>query len=172
MIYLIQFADMLREDSEFLGNRYPKEVCERILRGMDTISSLRPDKLIECMNPSEFSVMCCIIQHSRRNGVPPSVADIAAPLGVSVPAVSRTLRYLQEKGWIIREIDAADRRSIRVTATAPGEEIVRRNIKTVVCVLNRILSVFSQEEMRTISELYSKFANAMANELNREENKC
>ena len=96
------FVDMLREDSEFLGNRYPEEVCERLLHGMDTISSLRPEKLIEGMNPSEFSVMCCVVQYPRRyDGIPTSVADIAAQLGVSVPAVSRTLRSLQEKGEVV-----------------------------------------------------------------------
>ncbi len=163
---MLLFVDMLREDSEFLGNRYPEEVCERLLRGMDTISSLRPEKLIEGMNPSEFSVMCCVVQYPRRyDGIPTSVADIAAQLGVSVPAVSRTLRSLQEKGWITRETDVTDRRSVRVTATQSGEEIVRQNNKRVVTSLNHILSVFSQEEMRTISELYSKFANAMAKEL-------
>ena len=86
-------------------------------------------------------------------------------MNVSVPAVSRTLRTLQQKQLIERSVDETDRRNIRVTLTAAGQNILEENMRRVVAKLNSILSVFSQEEMRTIAELYSKFAKAMAERL-------
>lgn len=157
---MLCFADMLWEDRDFIGNTYPQEVCAKILRSMEKLSNIRPDGIIEGMTASEFSVLCCVVEYPRKNPGAASVADIAAQMGVSVPAVSRTLRSLQEKGWIERTVDETDRRSVRVTATNSGEENMRRNFRRVVDALNRIMSVFTEDEMRTIAELYSKFANA------------
>lgn len=162
------FADMLWADKDFIGNTYPQEVCEKILHSMERLSRIRPDGVIEGMTPSEFSVLCCAVEYPRRvPGKAATVAEIAAQMNVSVPSVSRTLRSLQEKGWIERTVDESDRRSVRVTATPSGEEIMQANMKRVVHSLNRIMSVFTDEEMRTVAELYSKFASAMEEQLGR-----
>ena len=159
-------ADMLWADEEFIGNTYPQEVCAKILHSMERLSSVRPDGVIEGISPSEFSVLCCVSDYPRKNpGSAASVAYIASQLNVSVPMVSRTLRYLQEKGWIQRSVDENDRRSVRVTITDAGREIFEKNMKRVVFTLNKIISVFTEEEIRTIAELYSKFAAAMEKQL-------
>ena len=161
-------ADMLWADKDFIGNTYPQEVCEKILHSMERLSNIRPERVIEGMTPSEFSLLCCAVEYPRRNpGKAATVAEIAAQMNVLVPAVSRTLRSLQEKGWIERAVDECDRRSVRVTATPAGEEMLWANMKRVVNALNRIMSVFTEEEMRTIAELYSKFANSMEQNIGR-----
>ena len=135
---------------------------------MERLSNIRSDRVIEGMTPSEFSVLCCAVEYPRRNpGRAATVAEIAAQMNVLVPAVSRTLRSLQEKGWIERTVDECDRRSVRVTATPAGEEMLQADMKRVVNALNRIMSVFTEEEMRTIAELYSKFASATEEQLKR-----
>lgn len=161
-------ADMLWADKDFIGNTYPQEVCEKILHSMERLSNIRSDRVIEGMTPSEFSVLCCAVEYPRRNpGKAATVAEIATQMNVLVPAVSRTLRSLQEKGWIERAVDECDRRSVRVSATPAGEEMLQANTKRVVNALNRIMSVFTEEEMRTIAELYSKFASATEEQLKR-----
>ena len=153
------FADMLWENSDFIGNSYPPEVCGAILRSMEKL-------VITGMTPSEFSVLCCAEQFPRKHGgTAASVADIAALMGVSVPAVSRTLRSLQGRGWIERTIDEDDRRSVRVSITPAGREKLLDNMSRVVGSLNRILSVFTEDEMRDVARLYSKFASATAEQL-------
>lgn len=165
---MLCMADMLWDDSDFIGNTFPQDVCAKIIHSMETLSNIRPDGIIKDITASEFSVLCCVVEYPRKHaGAPACVADIAAQMGVSVPAVSRTLRSLQEKGWIERNVDEADRRSVRVTATPAGEENMRRNFRLVVDALNRIMSVFTEDEMRTIAELYSKFANSMVENLGR-----
>lgn len=160
------FADMLWENSDFIGNSYPPEVCSGILRSMERLSRVKPDDVITGMTPSEFSVLWCAEQIPKKNGgAAATVAGIAAQLGVSVPAVSRTLRSLQEKDWIERAIDEDDRRSVRVTVTERGSDILRENTSRVVAALNRVLSVFTEDEMRTIARLYGKFASSMEEQL-------
>mgnify|MGYP002299447518 CR=1 FL=1 len=157
------FADMLWENSDFIGNSYPPEVCGAILRSMEKLSRIKSEGVITGMTPSEFSVLCCAEQFPRKHGgTAASVADIAALMGVSVPAVSRTLRSLQGRGWIERTID---RRSVRVSITPAGREKLLDNMSRVVGSLNRILSVFTEDEMRDVARLYSKFASATAEQL-------
>lgn len=123
------FADMLWENSDFIGNSYPPEVCGAILRSMDKLSRIKSEGVITGMTPSEFSVLCCAEQFPRKhNGTAASVADIAALMGVSVPAVSRTLRSLQGRGWIERTIDEDDRRSVRVSITPAGREAAGQHV--------------------------------------------
>ena len=57
--------------------------------------------------------------------------------------------------------------AVAPAATPAGEEMLRANMKRVVNALNRIMSVFTEEEMRTIAELYSKFANSMEQNIGR-----
>lgn len=160
------FADMLWENSDFIGNSYPPEVCGAILSSMEKLSRIKSEGVITGMTPSEFSVLCCAEQFPRKHGgTAASVADIAALMGVSVPAVSRTLRSLQGRGWIERTIDEDDRRSVRVSITPAGRENLLDNMSRVVGSLNRILSVFTEDEMRDVARLYSKFASATAEQL-------
>lgn len=133
---------------------------------MEKLSRIKSEGVIIGMTPSEFSVLCCAEQFPRKhNGTAASVADIAALMGVSVPAVSRTLRSLQGRGWIERTIDEDDRRSVRVSITPAGREKLLDNMSRVVGSLNRILSVFTEDEMRDVARLYSKFASATAEQL-------
>lgn len=163
---LFCYGDLLWENSEFIGNSYPTEVCEKLLRSMDRLSRIKPDRVIKGMTPTEFSVLCCADGYPKKNGGrTATVADIAAPLRVSVPAVSRTLRTLQEKGWIERAVDENDRRSVRVTVTPAGKAALNEDMKRVISSMNRIMSVFTEEEVRTVAELYDKFAASMTNEL-------
>lgn len=159
------FAEMIWSRSDFIGSTFPQEVCGKILRSMELLSSISPAGVLTDITPSEFSVLCSAADHPRRHQTSATVADIAGQLGVSVPAVSRTLRSLQQMELIERSVDETDRRNIRVTLTAAGQEMLEANMQRVVTKLNGIMSVFSQDEMRTIAELYSKFANAMAEQL-------
>lgn len=158
---MFYFAELLWENSDFVGSSFPPEVCSGILLSIKKLSRISPDGIITGMSPSEFSTLCCAEQYLKNNGTAASVAEIAALMGVSVPAVSRTLRSLQGRAWIERTVDEDDRRSVRVTITQEGRAKLLENMSRVVKVLNRIMSVFTEEEMRTAARLYGKFAAAM-----------
>ncbi len=156
-------AELLWEKEEFIGHSYPPDVCLKMLKSMELLSSLNPAGTIRDMTAAEFSVLCCAADFPKKHeGEQAAVAELAALLGVSVPAVSRSLRGLQKKNLIERKIDELDRRSIRVLVTASGRESLDSNLRLIIDALNRIMSVFTQDEVRTIAELYSKFAEAAA----------
>ncbi|MGN1341013.1 MAG: MarR family winged helix-turn-helix transcriptional regulator [Oscillospiraceae bacterium] len=161
---------MLWEREDFIGNSFPADVLDQMAKGMNIMSRLNPANVVKGITASEFGVMCCVSDHPKKHGGKPvTVAEIAQNMCISVPAVSRTLRSLQEKGFIRREVDENDRRSIRVTMTAPGEATLEENLCCMTTVLNRIMSAFTPEEIRSIAELYSKFAKVMEQNIDRQE---
>ncbi len=158
---------MLWKRKDFIGNSFPPEVCEKIFKGMHVLGRINPASVINGMTASEFSVVCCAADYPEKHGeLTATVAEIAAEMSVSVPAVSRTLRSLQEKGFITRQVDENDRRSIRVEVTPEGKEILEENLQRITIATNRIMSVFTEDEIRTIAELYGKFAAAMERQIN------
>lgn len=51
-----------------------------------------------------------------------TISELAAKAGVLPSAISRTLRGLEEKGYIVRNVNQKDRRNTYVELTAKGEE--------------------------------------------------
>lgn len=152
---------MLWKREDFIGNSFPPEVCDKLEKSMMIFSRLNPASFVKGVNASEFGVMCCASDFPKKRGRAATVAEIAQEMAVQVPAVSRTLRSLQEKGFITREVDENDRRIVRVTVTHSGEALLEENLAMLTAGMNRIMSAFSEEEIRTIAEIYSKFANIM-----------
>lgn len=68
----------------------------------------------------EFKTMSAISRISMSGDV--KVSDIARYLELSAPAVSRTMKSLEEKEYIERQTDKQDRRNTFVKLTTKGEE--------------------------------------------------
>ena len=159
---------MLWERNDFIGNSFPPEVCDKLEKSMMIFSRLNPANFVKGFTASEFGVMCCASDYPKKRGRTATVAEIAQEMKVLVPAVSRTLRSLQEKGYITREVDENDRRIVRVTVTPSGKELLEENLSTLTAGMNRVMSAFSEDEIRTIAEIYSKFAKIMEQALDKQ----
>lgn len=55
---------------------------------------------------------------------PRSAGDLAAELGVAAPTLTRHLQRLEERGFLSREMDRADRRRILVALTDAGQRLL------------------------------------------------
>ena len=60
----------------------------------------------------------------RHRQGPVIARDVADELGVSQAWVSRTLRRLEERGYVCREVNAADRRAATINVTEAGRQVV------------------------------------------------
>lgn len=63
----------------------------------------------------EWRILACAVEGGIMNS-----AELAAAAKLDLPRTSRTLGALCEKGWLRRLHDNADRRVVRVEATADG----------------------------------------------------
>ena len=84
---------------------------------------------------------------------------------VPQPAVSRTLRGLENNGYIRREVCREDRRNTYVTLTAAGETEVQRANQLLEEFHRGIQKRFTQEESDQLMELLRRLYTAASEEL-------
>ena len=74
------------------------------------------------LSRQEYMVMFVIAGQRKTNPEGSTVSMVTQKMHVPQPAVSRTLRGLENDGYICREVCRTDRRNTYVTLTAAGEE--------------------------------------------------
>ena len=84
------------------------------------IHKLKVGNMLTGVSEIEFKTMSAISRISKSGDV--KVSDIAKYLELSAPAVSRTMKSLEEKEYIERHTDKQDRRNIIVKLTSKGED--------------------------------------------------
>ncbi len=80
---------------------------------------------------------------------------------VSKNTISAHLRSLEEQGWILRELDPADRRSFRIRLTEAGRALVQETAPVHVDFLNQLASGLSPEETRQLRALLCKLRDSL-----------
>ena len=76
------------------------------------------------LSRQEYMVMFVIAGQRKTNPEGSTVSMVTQKMHVPQPAVSRTLRGLENDGYICREVCRTDRRNTYVTLTAAGESAV------------------------------------------------
>lgn len=71
--------------------------------------------------------------------------------------ISRLINSLEKKGLVRREIDDTDRRSLRVSLTTQGWELIEQIWLVRQELAHRAMSCFSQQEIKTMKEWLSTF---------------
>lgn len=148
--------------------------CENYARFLDNLTRLMNVKqtmLSKCgICHSEVMLMFVALDYAADNYENITVAEAARRLGVSMPAASRSLKGLSEKGFVKRGFDENDRRSVRIAVTETGEEKVRSFLRFAFATLDKALAVFSDRELVQMMELQNRFVNSLITTLKGEKN--
>ena len=86
---------------------------------------------------------------SRHPGAP--LSELAEHLGLTAPATSRLVEGLVARGYAARQTNATDRRSVALTATAKGAEMLGAAQQHVRGHLAETLSALSADERATVA---------------------
>ena len=73
------------------------------------------------LSRQEYMLMFLVFRHRKTNPEGCTVSTLTRLMRVPQPAVSRTLRGLENNGYIRREVCREDRRNTYVTLTAAGD---------------------------------------------------
>lgn len=79
------------------------------------------------------------------------LTELAATLSLSLPAVSRAIDGLAQRGYVERREDDRDRRVKRVRITASGRRVLKRLTEVRLAVLERFVATLSDEERRDLA---------------------
>lgn len=95
-----------------------EDAFEKLFRAMHQFKKLNVSAMIPGLSSSEFTVMGAILQMGENGRI--TTSELAAKTRMLPPAVSRTLRGLEEKEYVERTVDKRDRRNTYVSLTEKG----------------------------------------------------
>ena len=143
--------------------RVSAEKFKCFVESFQTVMAFDPTSLVGGgVSRSELAVLFKAITYSADCGENISVAEAARLIGVSVPFISKTLKSLEEKGLIERVSDKNDRRSVRVSVTESGREIIDNFFNSLFSLLDRATGGFTKEQIETMIDFLGRFVSAAA----------
>ena len=153
---------LLTKYKPFAERRVSSEKYGRFLTNLQQFLNLNP-VVVSGVNASrsELAVIFQALDFYAEKGEYITVAETARLTDSSMPAVSRTLRSLSQKGYIKRILDENDRRSVRIAATEKGKKTLDDFIKSVVSIIDTAMEEFTDEELSSMIEYHGRFVNAL-----------
>ncbi|QFS93514.1 transcriptional regulator SlyA [Mycobacterium sp. THAF192] len=92
---------------------------------------------------------------------PVRLADLAREVGISQGTASTLVEALVRDGLVARGVDDNDRRAIRLTTTAAGEEQARSWLRDYVVVAGEVFGCLSSEEQSQLTRLLDRIAESL-----------
>ena len=160
---MLPMLEMLTGERPRISDRLTENEYALFLNNMQNMCSFDISGIIRGITPAEFALMYITALQNKEGSM--TVAQAADRLHVSVPAVSRTLKNLEGKGYITRAVNEHDRRSVNISLSTSGTELLISNLRRFENTMERILSHFTDNELRTMMQLQSKFIQAASDEI-------
>lgn len=102
-------------------------------------------------------------EHQDRQGV--YISELIRIQKTSPPAISRTLRSMEEKGWIKKETDANDRRNTIIRLTAAGEKKRQKAADEVDEFINSVIARLGEDKLVKMIDIWEQMEDIMLDEI-------
>lgn len=97
-----------------------------------------------------------------------TASELGRELGYTSGATTRLVDSLEQRGWLARARDAADRRVVRLTVTDAGDTMVARGMAPVLDLWNETVADFDQDEANRFVDTLCKLLAAVEAKAGRE----
>ena len=134
-----------------------KEKQQRMGRLMERHKRIRIWEVCSPLPRGEAMLLSLICDH----GQAVKVSEIARKVGIPMSAVSRSLGKLEDAGYVERNTDRKDRRSILVEPTARGLELNRACMERFLQISDQVLSRYSDEAFDSFLTNWESFTSYM-----------
>lgn len=144
-----------------------KNLKEEFMRVSHRMRRLNMSHVFSDVSQGEFFALEMLRKFQQRNGDSRGVivSDLARSLRVSPPAASRTLKNMEEKGLIRREVDKNNRRNTYVYLTEKGMESRDMASKAMEDFTGRVMKRMGDENVEMLISLIQKMTTIMEEEL-------
>ena len=99
------------------------DLYEGLFRAMNQFHKLKFSDMMQNMSKADFIVMNVIMKKGKEDKM--TISELAAIARMLPSAISRTLKGLEEKGYVERTINKQDRRNTYVELTEEGKKQTR-----------------------------------------------
>ena len=134
-----------------------EKIYEEWFRAMGQFRKLKYGDMFPDISRKDFFVMSAVLDKGTTGKI--TISELAARTCELPPAVSRTLKGLEEKGYVTRTVNQKDRRNTYVELTEEGERVTRK--------CRQVMSDFGHSVMAQVNEEDMKRMIAFLNEIYR-----
>ena len=133
-----------------------------LFRAMGQFGKLRFGDLFPDISKMDFFTM---ILKEKEKGKQMTISELAAILHSLPSAVSRTLRGLEESGYVERTVNKKDRRNTYVELTEAGQAIVEECERVFGEFGNAVMARIDEKELRQLIEYLDSIYTIAAQEI-------
>ena len=105
--------------------------------------------------PSEIRLLFCI-KNGAKAGAPMKVSEISKQMHVTSPTITQLLNGLEPNGFVERQIDPEDRRSVGIRLTEKGECVTERAWEGFLIALQGLIDYLGEEDSERLADLLFK----------------
>ena len=109
-----------------------------------------------------------LIQSMERQGIPVKISDISEQMNLPRPGVTRTVKEMEEKGYIKKTVSPEDGRIIYLSATEKGKKLSEKYNEKYFNELAPYLADISEEEADCMIAVIEKFYQVMCERRDKE----
>lgn len=143
------------DESDFFPDRSVGYLIKRNYRFC--IDALTPAFAAEGLTFTQWQALISIHFKRATTG-----AELAADLAHDKGATVRLIDTLEERGWITRERDVADRRCVNLALTAAGNEVAHRARRRVIACWNGWLADWQPADVEMLITLLQRLETTLA----------
>lgn len=127
---------------------------EELFKAMHQFHKLRLGDMMPNVSGADFWAMCNIMDKGEDGKI--TISELAEKTKVLPSAISRTLRGLEDKGYVERTVNKNDRRNTYVEMTDRGKEVTQE-VREIMCDYGK--AVLSKLDENELSQLISYLNN-------------
>ena len=125
----------------------PQGIEQEFLYTLRRLGRAHMGNLFQGVTRSEFSVLMSLERYGERHEGEGVKASVLAELVEASPqALSRTLKSLEGKGYIVRRMDQRDRRNASICLTAEARGVMEAGKKRMNDLFSQVVEAMGEEE--------------------------
>lgn len=147
-----------------------KEEYSKLLTAFTQFRKLNISSIIQELSHSDFAAMmsiACCNTKCCQNGERVKVSMLSKELHVNITAVSRTLKGLEEKGYIERSVNKNDRRITYVELTEEGTKVLKRADEIMDDFAGAVLSRLGEDNLVRLTAYMNQLYEVAAQEIDK-----
>lgn len=124
------------------------KLYEEMFRAMNQFRKLKFAEMFPEISRADFFVMSTIMD--KTENVQITISELAFRVKMLPSAISRTLKGLEERGYVERNVDKNDRRNTYVELTAEGERVTEEARQIMADFGKSVMEQVDEEDMKRL----------------------
>ena len=139
------------------------KLYEEMFRAMNQFRKLKFAEMFPKLCKTDFFVMCTIMDKGDNGQI--TISELASRAKMLPSAISRTLKGLEERGYVERNINKNDRRNTYVELTAEGERLTEEARQIMADFGKSVMAQVDGEDMKRLISYLDNIYHIAENEI-------